>query len=294
LQRETPTAPASPDDTSETSPDEAVRPASEKMTSRESIVPSTHSPVTLPTDAQLLGAQLLDDQLLDDQLLDDRALDVQPLSEGDDALVIAPRAAERIVDTALATEENRRAYEQLTSRFVEDTRGFPHPCVGVAAVDGGGDSTLVVASVAELLANRFGSVLLLDGDSQQRCLSLLYGVADRSGLSDVVRGISHLQPNVYSTSKQVRIVSSGTNFQQIDPPSADKWGAMLSRARRLAPITVVDLGVIQAGSSAELARLCEAVYLVVSLGRTQRYLYDVVARQLPTQGVRLQGAIAAF
>ena len=246
---------------------------------------STSAPVLHPIDFR-------QEPSVDESL--DKPLDVQSLPHGVQRMAIVPRAVERVVDCALASEENRRAYDQIVTRLIEDVRGFPNPCIGLAAADTGGDSTLVIASLAELFAKRLGSVLLLDGDSKQRCLSLLYGVADRPGVSDAVRGVGQLTRNVYSTSRQIDIVPAGTNFQYIDPPTPENWGDLVHKAKAISPLTLVDLGVIQAGSSAQLARLCEAVYLVVTLDRTERYYYDDATRQLPLQGIRLQGAIAVL
>lgn len=209
----------------------------------------------------------------------------------DVAQPLAPHAAERIIDQALASTENRRAFEQLGRRILDDVRGFSRPCIGLMATDQGGDSTLIAASLSSVLAEMEGDVLVLDADQRQRCLSLLYGIADRPGVNDTVRRLGRLSEHTFCTPRQVRLVGAGTDFRDIEPPTVEEWGLLLSTARCQSARILVDLG---ADYSSQLARLCDAVYLVISLDRTTRHSFEVLARELPRQGIRLCGAIAAI
>lgn len=205
-----------------------------------------------------------------------------------------PVAANRVVESALASEENRRAYEQLASHVLGDIVGFPTACVGFLAADAAGDSTLVVASLARVLATRLGKVTIIDGDSEQKCLSLLYGLAERKGLSDAAYGVEPVLRSVIPTSDGVNVIPTGTPFDDIEPVRREAWGQILASVRSQSRVALIDLGALQSVSSQHLARLCESVYLVAALGRTRRRRYEDLVDQIPRQGIRLRGTIAAW
>jgi len=216
------------------------------------------------------------------------------VAQSNSTRLIRPVAAERIVEGALATDENTRAYEQLATRVIDDVSCFPTACVGFVAADQGGDSTLVITILGNVLRRRQEQVLILDSDTEQRCLSLLHGVTDRPGTGDILSGSALLPESVLHTPQQIKVLPIGTAYESNERPSSKKWGQFLSQIKVQSPLTLIDLGTMQSAFSTQMAQLCETVYLVVAMDRTPRSTYAKLAGQIPLQGIRLQGTIVTL
>jgi hypothetical protein len=67
--------------------------------------------------------------------------------------------------------------------------------------------------------------------------------------------------------------------------------ATIARCKRRYRVVLVDGGQVDQPLSVALARQCDAVWLIVELGRTMRDRAVIAAAQLAAQGVKLAGTI---
>ena len=165
----------------------------------------------------------------------------------------------------------------------------------VTSATGGEGKTVTVAHLAAALAEVGHSVVAVSADLRRPRLHTYFGRPLEPGLSDVlrgapdVRGLGDLKTD--TSLRGVRFVASGapgTNPGRL----FDRLGQSLAEAREMGEFVLVDVPpLLVASEAADIARLADAVLLVVRAGRTSIGAAVRSAEVLERLNIPLLGAV---
>jgi len=165
----------------------------------------------------------------------------------------------------------------------------------VTSASGGEGKTAAVAHLAAALAEVGHSVVAVSADLRRPRLHEYFDRPRDPGLSDMLRGapdVRRLEDLKLTTGlRGIRFVASGEPVP--DPvPLIGRLGEHLADAREMAEFVLVDSPpLLVASEAADLARLADAVLLVVRAGRTSIGAAARSAEMLERLGVPLLGAV---
>lgn len=167
-----------------------------------------------------------------------------------------------------------------------------------SAGDAEGKST-TVANLAVALARAGRRVILIDADLRRPSLHTVFGLDERPGLTDVVLGDAQLEDALRAISftdaasganavngakrrsARLQVLTSGQALHDPDELGAERAaGAIISRARELADVVLVDAAPLLVGDAIALSAHVDALVLVTRLSAIRRSTLDDVRRIL--------------
>ncbi|WP_332695136.1 CpsD/CapB family tyrosine-protein kinase [Halalkalibacter lacteus] len=156
-----------------------------------------------------------------------------------------------------------------------------------------GKST-TAANLAVVMAQNGNSVLLLDTDLRKPTIHYTFGVANMSGLTNVLTKQGSLEELVQETKiENLSVLPSGP----IPPNPAEllnsrMMGLVLERAKEMFDTIILDTPPVMAVADAQiLASKCDGTILVVSSGKTEREEVKKAKVQLVNAKANILGAI---
>jgi Mrp family chromosome partitioning ATPase len=215
-----------------------------------------------------------------------------PLSQPDKRVRRQPADVNRIADMQDVVRQTD--YRKLAARLWEDCRGGGLKSALLVGVAEQFDSAEFSASLAIALAElQEGSVLLLDGDIQQRRLTHALQQAATPGWTRVLgRTGEAVPPAVPTENARLEFMPAGHSEA---PVGADSSGAIANAIAELTDrcdLLLVDCGPLSNPATELLARACDATYPVLRLGRTQVDEATAILRRIQNAGGRIPGCFA--
>jgi succinoglycan biosynthesis transport protein ExoP len=173
-----------------------------------------------------------------------------------------------------------------------EARSAPvHTLVVTSSVPGEGKST-VAAALASAIARLDARVLLVDADLRHPTVASLFGLEQKPGLAELLRGEAEF-PEAVSSIRNVPglYVVPTSGIVDTGDLLARNLHSVLQRARSGFDVVIVDSPPLLAGDdSGTIATQADAVLLVVANGVETRRLGEA-ARILDNVGVRVIGAL---
>jgi polysaccharide biosynthesis transport protein len=155
--------------------------------------------------------------------------------------------------------------------------------------------TFCAANLAIVLAQSGKNVLLVDADLRDPDLHHVFGVANSSGLTDLLRSSSAKTPDVIQPTDvdRLRLLTAGI------PPAipaellgSQRMRAVLEKLQADADLVILDSPPLQAvADPAILSSLADATVLVVEAGRSRRATVRAAAESLARANARVLGVV---
>jgi tyrosine-protein kinase Etk/Wzc len=146
-----------------------------------------------------------------------------------------------------------------------------------------------------MLAMSRQNVLLVDADTLWQRLTRTFELEGQPGLADVcLNRCSWNDVILPTTVAGFELLPAGTGRVGGESlsESTGRLLALLDAWKGHFDLVLVDGGDLQSGLAAVVARMCQAVYVVVRLGRTPRRLAMKALQRLKAEGLAPRGCIA--
>ncbi|HEX3654690.1 MAG TPA: hypothetical protein VHV55_02730 [Pirellulales bacterium] len=183
------------------------------------------------------------------------------------------------------TDQVRRVAAAMMAHVSALTSGV----VALAAADPGLETTKISAALAEALADGpKHEVLLVDARLERAPGRLAEYWGGAPGLMDVLRRQTTWHETIRPTAlRGLSVLEAGTPG---DLPSIEQWRLLWSDLKRRFRFILLDGGPATS-MSAGWTSTVDAVYLLVELDRTPRWMAEEATRHLQQSGARLAGAV---
>ena len=151
----------------------------------------------------------------------------------------------------------------------------------------------VCAAAAEALADHMaGSICLVDANLRSPSLHAVFGVEQRSGLSDLF----HERANIRSSVRQIRgnlwLLSAGSSCVEDWPLAGEQARSCLTEIRAAFDLVLIDSSPIGSYNTAiPLASAVDAAVLVVEANTTRREVAKKAVLQLMNANVHILGGV---
>lgn len=195
-------------------------------------------------------------------------------------------------DEDSTTHSAFESYRSLRTKLLhlQATQGV-HSVVVTSAVPGEG-KTVSALNLAISLVQLEQRVLLVDSDVRTAGLSGLLGIADQSGLADVLSGRARFPDVLHSTSiPRLYVVGAGELVgAAADLFAGSKWSEFIGECNESFDMVVVDSPPILGLADFELIHTaCDGILLVVRALRTKRDTLTEISQHL--EGKKVLGVI---
>jgi hypothetical protein len=157
--------------------------------------------------------------------------------------------------------------------------------VGTAEADG---SDQIVLTVARILNDSGLSPVVVDAESAERRLSMDFGLADRAGLTDLLRTGGKVE-NLLHVDGEITILGYGRGV--LDPHVSHRLGPLLKRLHQQHHVAVVHVDPRLTANALVVAQAADAVFIAVRRGAVRSSTLRYVVEVMRVAGVRVEGAI---
>lgn len=182
----------------------------------------------------------------------------------------------------------------LTSLLFSGRNGGRPKVIVLSSASPGEGKTLVTSNLAIALARANMRVLVIDGDLRKPRMHEIFGVDNRSGLSDVLRCRSAELPNISVQETSVPgllVLSSGSNADT-DLLYSEHLPELVARLRRQFDMILIDTPpMLHMPDARVLARHADAVVLVVRSRRTTKDAALIARQRFAEDGTTVLGTI---
>lgn len=216
----------------------------------------------------------------------------------------APRAPirEKPLETAPARDQRRfsplevsDAIRQVRDRILDQLREREVRVIALARAGRAGEDSAVAVELAQAFVGFSpGEVLVVDAGSHGAGWDVKLGCGHGAGTEEALLGLESL-PSVArpTTWPGLRAIPAGSRRHDVQFARSDDIERFLSQCRAHYGTVVIDLGHVDATHVVPVARRCDAAYLVVRLGETERARARAALDQLQDAGVQTLGCILA-
>ncbi len=206
---------------------------------------------------------------------------------------VGPSRVESSIVAALRTPRLAGQYRALWERMQPES-GSGMPCMlGMFSVDFEPHCAQTLGQLAVLLSRHEGlHVLVVDADLTRRSLSSNFRLEDSAGLSDVCMQRAAWDEVIVPTSySKMCILPAGRISPNAADLSLDVVPALVECWKSVFDVILVDVGDVQADFAQAIFPACDANYLLVRLGKTDREIVDNVVAALTDENIELSGCI---
>jgi len=199
-------------------------------------------------------------------------------------------AAEPPVITPVAFDPYAVTAEQILGQLPQ---GRGHVLLFTSPVDGQGKTTTLAQLAPHLAQCAEGEVLVVDANFHNPDMARRLAVAPTWRLSDVVAGAVDWATAVEKSKHQrVSLLPGGTDDQDSSPGrNIQGVSRVLRELAGHYDLVVVDGASLARCGTAQLAAICDGVYLVVRLGEGSRRVLGEAAQVVQSNGGRLMGCV---
>jgi protein-tyrosine kinase len=165
------------------------------------------------------------------------------------------------------------AYKMLRTQIMQRLRAQGWSSIGVTATRAGEGKTLTSINLALSLAmNPDQLVFLVDFDLHRHCIGDYFGVPNRGGLADVLKGTPLLERLVhYGDSRLYMLLNDETIENSSERLASEETGRIVEELNSLGGIVIYDLPpLLSADDYLAFSGTIDCTLLVVSEGETQR------------------------
>ncbi|NNC81685.1 MAG: hypothetical protein HKN94_16190 [Acidimicrobiales bacterium] len=237
--------------------------------------------------------------VLSDRL--DRRLSDAPEIEADLGVPVLgniPRITEdspALVTAVGAHTPGAEAFRRLAAAALVPRDGYIVESITVTGASENEGRTTTAVNMAIALGQAGRQVLLVAGDRRDNSLDRLFGLANKPGLNDFLRGSGDIEAarTMVGTAEErlgIRVIPSGTPSPP--PLSTSSMAALLAAANERGMMVVFDSPpALTHSDGLQLAAIADAVYVVAAVGKTRRSELNELRIQLLNVRADLAGAI---
>ncbi len=240
--------------------------------------PSIRAEQSVATEVRSdIREEVRDEAAMEGSLLEAEAAMVSerlPVDAQKAPIVDAYREPAPVSDTVGESDnENRLAYEALGGEILSQlTPGQPSVLMFTSPRHGG-DTTDILLSLVESLAERVeGQILLVDVDLHEPRLAERLGIDARQGLADVLQGVATWEEVVRPTDIARVSLLPGVKFTSQGGGSLERLdlGPLLGELSAGYGLVLLDTASLDHAEIAPVSRWCQGTYLAIRLGLTRR------------------------
>lgn len=180
-----------------------------------------------------------------------------------------------------------------TALLLSTPNSLPSPLLITSAQPSEGKST-TAAALASSLAAIGRNVLLIDADLRNPSLHKIFGTQNASGFSNILAGISELEPEVQSTRlAHLKLLPGGpTPPNPAELLTSDRLSAVLGEAAAKFDVVILDGPPVMGLADAPLlATAASGTILVIEAGETGHQMALTALRRIESGGARVLGAV---
>ncbi len=198
-------------------------------------------------------------------------------------------ALQRGPEDARLARQVRRLTDRVVAEFPRDRRA----ALLIAGVPSDNHAADVAGLFARELANRFrGKTLLVDADGEHKVLSQRFAAVGERALADIL--IDQLPPRraiLPSLVPNLDVLPYGDASPTRRTLEPTRVRLLIDGLKKSHAYVIVSAGGCQDIVTETLARCCDATYLVLQLGKTERLQAAATESYFAHAGARLMGAI---
>lgn len=212
----------------------------------------------------------------------------------DDWIPSRDKGEKRSNKQAKTLEGPQQAFTELTNQVLDDFPLGPSSVLLVADVDGKSSGYAVAYQLAHHLAERkVGKVLIIDSHFEERELTCRLALGSEVGLADMLAIGKTLQETVCETDlANLDVLPVGTERMCMRRAPESTWIADNIRALRDEyQFVIVSVGNVFHRSTAMWAQHCDASYMAIELGASNRTVAKSGVVRLQQFGARLMGCV---
>ena len=193
----------------------------------------------------------------------------------------------------LSDPTNRTQYEGMWRSIAEGESAEKRKSFSFMSCEPQAHVTEVAGHMAMFAANALKKqVLLVDGDHRVQRLSKFYGVSTRFGLSNILLQNSDWQDLVQPTANSnIVVLPAGTSAAPLGGFDVDELKSVAMSWSEHFDYIFVDNGQAYSTVPNPIYAVCDAAFLVLRLGETNRNEADQVIQQLLDSNVELHGCV---
>lgn len=191
-------------------------------------------------------------------------------------------------------EAPKQAFNELTNQVLDDFPLGPSSVLLVADVDGMSSGYAVAYQLAYHLATRkVGKVLVIDSHFEERELSCRLSLGSELGLADILATGKTLEETVCETDlANLDVLPVGTERMCLRKSPESTWIVdNIQSLRDQYQFVIVSVGNVFHQSTAMWAKQCDASYMAIELGGSNRTVAKSGVVRLQQFGARLMGCV---
>jgi Mrp family chromosome partitioning ATPase len=200
---------------------------------------------------------------------------------------------EHAVHRMLSDPHRAQPFEQLAERLLRDAEQTHSKTLLLVGVGEESSTHETLVHAAALLAEKKGSVLIIDADLARRPLSEGLEYGQERGVAELVQGDdAHRQRCLPTALAGLSVLPAGL-VRHVDlSTAATRMEELLRKTASEFSLVLLDGGRTGDLPAATLARLTDATYFVVQLGAVEASQAQAALRDFRAAGARVLGAIA--
>ena len=189
----------------------------------------------------------------------------------------------------LERAETASAFTSLADALAADLDHCFAPILLLLGAEADPDMAETAGTLAVALQRHYARILLVDIAGTQGHLTQRFQLAGQSGLAGVLLDRCGWEGELVAVGEGIDVLPAGSEIAGRDVSPA-RLGELLDRCRAFYDLVVLS-GAEASPLTSAIARRCDACYLLVRLGTTDRAAADGVANWLLTHGARLMGCM---
>ena len=186
------------------------------------------------------------------------------------------------------------AYRLVLAKAAFRDAGGPARSIVIVGTGSDGASSQVAANLAAITARSGRQVVLVDYDSSDASVTRIFGLHDRSGVTDLVDASpADVSSRLVRVSSTLRILAHGIS-QEPDTIDQDRAAAVITALTDQADLVMINAGVLHLSAGAlAWAQAADAAILVTVRDQARRDDVEYAAESLRLVNVEVAGTVLA-
>jgi len=186
------------------------------------------------------------------------------------------------------------AYRLVLAKAAFRDAGGPARSIVIVGTGSDGASSQVAANLAAITARSGRQVALVDYDASDMSVTRIFGLHDRSGVTDLVDASpADVSSRLVRVSSTLRILALGIS-QEPDTIDPDRAAAVIAALVEQADLVMINAGVLHLSAGAlAWAQAADAAILVAVRDQARRDDVEYAAESLRLVGVEVAGTVLA-
>jgi len=186
------------------------------------------------------------------------------------------------------------AFRSLRTNLESASREKPIRTLLVTSTGPSEGKTTIATNLAVVFSHNKKRVVLMDADMRRPHVNLLFGMANRKGLSNLLTNAEHISTigKVRKDLPNLLVVTSGNlPLNPTELLGSTRMGMVLNEASNLADITIIDTPPSLVSDAQILAARVDAVLFVIQPGETSANIVASALESFKRSGARIVGVV---